>query len=387
MKGKQRGKTAVLLGTLLVLLCVMLALPCHAIVPDGMVDNTEWWGCAKTTILQGDSLCGITKALVCHSVDAEGGVVAFGFSVNAAGCEPGAPVGAVFWTEGQVFARWHQGSGGSIDTANYSIAGAVHVPESEENFSDYYMCEIAISNKSGDHAAFFQMLRTLQLQLIDPQGVVSKAVSYPIDLPNPELAAQPTTTIKTTTTKTTTTKTTTTKAAITQKTTTTKTTTTTKPVTTTAKAAAGQSSAANTTAQSATAKNAEQKTSVIWYTVPITAEGGTLSNNAPGDDASGNDAPGDASTGFDVDDALLAEQMQAAQGAADVPVLLDAAPMEEPAPASLRMPLLFGSAGVLTALGVLLWFLWRKSQKLVRALAPAKGEPTELDDIDDSFED
>jgi len=386
LNGKTRGKSAVLTGVLLVLLC-MCTLPSHAIALDGKVDNNEWWDYAKTTLLQGDSLCGVTRAVVCHSVDAEGGVVTFGFSVNAPGCEQNSPVGAAFWAEGQVLARWQQGAGGSIDTANYSIAGAAHVPEPEENFNDYYMYEIAISSKSSDHAAFFQMLRTLQLQLFDPQGVVSKTVGYPIHLPIPEPVVQPTTTTKTTTTKTTTTKATTT---TTQKTTTTKTTTTKKPVTTTAKPAAataaktqaaGQApvttaTTKNATANNATANHAGQKTSVIWYTVPITAAGG--------------DSPVNPDAAQDVDDALLAEQMQAAQaaaqGAADAPVLLDAAPMEETAPASLRMPLLFGTAGVLLTLAALLAFLWWKAKKSVGVLAPAEGEPEELQDIDDGFE-
>ena len=371
MQGEKRGKAAWLSAALFVLLCMMFTLPCHAVALDGRVDNSEWWDYAKTTLLQGDSLCGITRAVVCHSVDAEGGAVTFGFSVNAPGCERDAPVGAAFWTEGQVFARWQQGAGGSIDTANYSIAGAAHVPEPDENFNDYYMYEIAISSKGSDHTAFFQMLRTLQLQLFDPQGVVSKTVGYPVQLPVPEPAAQPTTTIKTTTTKATT--------AATQKPTTTKTTATQKPVTTTktAQPPAATANIQSTTAQHATAHGAEQKTSVIWYTVPITAAG----------EAPDGSSTGDGNAPQEVDDTLLAEQMQAAQAAAqvgaDAPVLLEAAPEGESVPPSLRGTLLFGTAGVLAVLGVLLWFLWRKAQKSSAAHAPAEGEPEELKYLDD----
>ena len=395
MKSKKRRKSASLAGALFVVLFLfaLVSPPCCAIVLDGNVENPEWWDYAKTTLMeQGEeTLCEIVRAVVCHAIDAENGVVTFGFMLTAPDCKYDSPVGVAFWAGGQVFARWQQGAGGSIDLASYSISGAAYVPKAEDNYSDYYMYEVAISSKSGDHTAFFQKLRTLQLQMFDPHGTASKVVTYPIVFPPPEVTVPTTASTTTKTTKaptTTTQKSTTTKPTTTAKQTTTKSVATTKPAAAITTKPAVTVPVTTTTAktQAAAAKNAEQKTSVIWYTVPITAAGGAL------DGALGNHAPNDSPTSVqDIEDALLAEQMQAAQAAQgiaeDAPALLDSAPKEEAAPASLRAPLLFGSAGVLLTMAGVMGFRWWKTQTPAPSPAAAQNELKELEELDDLDED
>jgi len=429
LKEKYSKKVSMPLVAALVVLCaVVFAAPGRGVVLDGKVDNNEWWGFEKKLVHR-DVLagyCAVTEAYVCHEVNAKIGTVTFGFFAKPSGCAKNSPVGAVFWVEGKVFARWQPGNAGSIDTANYSIEGAAWIPEPGEA-ADYYTYEIAISSKSSDHAAFFQLFRTLELQLYDSAGEVSKAFSYPVIFQAPEsttttaTTARETTkketTTKVTTTKETTTKTTTTKATTTAKTTTTKATTakvtttkvtttkepattkavTTNPPVTTAKAAAAaktaepfmwtgmkttaiKAAAAPPPAPAATinitqpAAAAPQKTEIIWYTVPITAESQAILSPQP-------------NVTQDINDALLAYQMEAAQaspGAAAAPAFLDDAggSVDQP-PASMRTPLLFGAAGFLLALAALLFFMWLKGQRPQRAGAAVLAEDDENDDESD----
>ena len=424
MKGKYHGKAVISLVAAFVVLCAMVfAVPGHAIVLDGKVDNNEWWGIEKKSVQRDVPAghCAVTTAYVCHEVNAKTGTVTFGFIAKPSGCAKDSPVGAVLWVNGEVFATWQQGVGGSIDTASYSIAGAAWIPEPNEA-TDYYTYEIAVSSKSSNHAAFFQLLRTLELQLYDSAGEVSKAFSYPVIVQPPETtattAARETTakvttvketttkvtttkvtTTKVTTTKVTTTKTTTTKAATTKEPATTKASTTNAPVTTAKATAAAntvesfvwtgmkttaKAAAAPAPAPAATMKTiqpgavAPQKTEIIWYTVPITAAS-----------EESFDAPVVAyhNGGMDINEALLAYQMEAAQaspGAVDAPVFFDdAGGSTGQPPVSIRAPLLFGTAGFLLALAALLVFLWWKGQQPLRAGAAVPAEDEDDDDLDD----
>lgn len=392
-------KAKYLVAALLLLICMaLLAAPgCANVLLDGRVDDSEWWG-AEVTSVRRDVLaghCDITEAYVRHEANEADGTVTFGFAAKCPGCTGASAIGTAFLVGGQVFAAWRQDIGGSIDTSNYSIVGAAWVSEAgpveEESPDTYYSYEIAVRCKnSACYPAFFQLFRGLELQLYDAGGVVSKAFGYPLMLEQAETtepaARQETTakeiTTKVTTTKVTTTKVTTTKITTTKitttKVTTTKAATTTKAPAITTTAAAKKTQAAVTlapyvwtgvkkAAKTAAApappptQPAEQKTEIIWYTAPVTAESRTT------------EPPG-------IDGALLAyqtEESQAIPGEEAAPVFLET----PETPVSLRTPLLLGTAGFLLALAMLLVLLWLKGQGYMQ-----KEPASETQDEDEALE-
>ena len=348
--------------------------------------------------------CTVTEAYICHEVNEAAGMVTFGFLTKAPRCTADSPFGAAFWIDGKKIGGWRQGDGGSAepDAAEYSIRGAAWVPApyvkdsngdnddpdaAGEDSDVQYFFEIEISNResSGNHAAFLQPFRTLEIQLIDPESRNSRAFPYPIIVEPPLAAEAPTTMEKTTAERTAAAKaptTTTTKAfvsatpaATTQKARTTQ--TFASFVWTGTKTTAAKATAAPTQAAAQPAQAAQQMTDIIWYTVPIPAASQAVSQ--------------ESAQSREIDDALLAYQMDAAQAgpgeaAPAAPVFLedDAGARQ---PVSLRAPL-FGAAGFLLALALLLFFMWLKGQGyLGKAPVAVAAEDDDNEEIDDALED
>jgi hypothetical protein len=339
---------------LLLLLVSWLTVPCRAVVLDGRADAGEWWNCPKTELVRaGDaSLCSITRATVCCEINMDEGNATFGFWIFVEECQRNAPIGATFLANGQPFAAWQQGVGGSGDLENISILGAAWIPEVDA-FNDYYSFEVSVTDKNMEHTEFFRRMQTLQVRLFDPKGVPSAVFQCPVAFVQP--TAEPTTATKETTTAAPTiVKETTTRAPTTTKETTVKTTANkttadktaalkTTAKTTAAKAAAvialpasTQAAANFVTEYHTAAPPPERVTSVVQYSAPVkqAADAGA--------------ALADTTT----------QALPAAPALAPAPTL--AAFTAQPAAA--RTPLLFGAAGLLLALSLLLGFFWARAQ-------------------------
>ena len=384
----------VLLACVILLLCLPLQ-ALAAIVFDGNVNTSEWRD-YDDSMLSWAPLHGcITNATLRYALQTGQMQVVFGFTAISQDIEPEARFGAVFYVNGNEIARWQNGDEDVKDDM-YPYKGRAYIPPNAGN--TYCTYEIALGYTSD---AALAALRGLSVALIDPQGIASEQVPYPIVIAEPVTTTKAPTTEKTTTTKapttekTTTTKapttekTTTTKAPTTEKTTTTKepttekTTTTTRPTTfpptyttappvyTTAREVFSYTPAplttrapvvpkAATTAQVATqaapaTQPATSRTEVIYYTVVYTDTPNTpIAPSQPG-------APDVAAFGLENLWTTAPLPTEASQPQS-VPTL--ALPAPQPTrTASPSAALLFSAGGVLVLLAAGLIVLWLHTQK------------------------
>jgi len=212
--------------------CVVLlfCLPLQALAAidfDGNVNTSEWRD-YDDSMLSWAPLHGcVTNATLRYALQAGQMQVVFGFTAISQDIEPEARFGAVFYVNGSEIARWQNGDEDVKDNI-YPYKGRAYIPPNAGN--SYCTYEIALGYTND---AALAALRGLSVALIDPQGIASEQVPYPIVIAEPVTTTKAPTTERTTTTKAPTTeKTTTTKAPTTEKPTTTKAPTTEKTTTT-----------------------------------------------------------------------------------------------------------------------------------------------------------
>ncbi|MCL2299672.1 MAG: hypothetical protein FWC27_05945, partial [Firmicutes bacterium] len=175
---------------------LLLCLPSHAFAInfDGYINPGEWFDYPAAELFPGDSMCGITSAMVRFS--AQQGQVMFGFFVRAPDIAADSPVGAAFLLGGREIGRWQQGCGAANYDADYDLRGAAWLPS--DGLNSYCNYEIVLGCKT---EAALTALRELSVQLFDPQGVLSRASNCPVVTAEPVTATKAATTEKTTATK------------------------------------------------------------------------------------------------------------------------------------------------------------------------------------------
>jgi len=347
-----RKRVLVPLCALACALSAVFCLPARAAIEiDGVVGYLEWADCPKTELIRvgEQSLCGITDAAMRSKTAANR--VLFGFTAHAPDVTGESPIGAALFVGGQMIARWQQGLTPEYDAENYSLRGAAHVPEDDVLSS--FSFELELGCKTADA---LQALRGLQLRLYDPQGVLSRQMACPVDLPETTTTAATTRTTappgETTTKPPATTKETTTKPAPTTTKTTTKPTPTTAKTTATAKPTSAAATSITTTALTSPAPKAtappqaatappQGESQVIWYTVIITETTADL--------ALWIDPPTAEGVPAEVSEHMAQTDLTARN--------------QGPAPASQRGALLYGTAALLFALAVVLVVFWLRMQK------------------------
>ncbi|MCL2445848.1 MAG: hypothetical protein FWD06_03660 [Oscillospiraceae bacterium] len=217
-------------------LCVATAIPAAGL--SGFVGGARWNDIPAIPIIQSTqgSLNSISRASVSVILNPAQTLVTLGFSVHAPAVTQTSPVGAILLLGSQEIGRWQHGHNAIYDQENYALRGAAWIPD--DTSANHYNIVLELGSK---HAAAFDALQQLRLQLIDPQSRPSLSIDFPIIIEQPEppqtqtqTQTQPQTQAQTapSTTQTTTTATTTSTTAATTTTTTTRTTATTTTTTT-----------------------------------------------------------------------------------------------------------------------------------------------------------
>jgi len=177
-------------GALLVAIFLCMAMAILAGGLSGFVGGARWHDVPTTALIRSaqGSLNSITRAYVSVIINPAQTLVTLGFVVQAPAVEADSPVGAILLLGNHEIARWQQGDGAIYEEENYSLRGAVWVPD--ETPAPMFNLVLELGSK---HANAFAALQQLRVQIIDPQGSPSLAHDFPIIVESaaPEITQAP----------------------------------------------------------------------------------------------------------------------------------------------------------------------------------------------------